>query len=184
MALASILVKLGLDASGFQTGLKRSESAAIQFGTAVQSRLKGYLAGLFSVGMVTAYTKSVIEWADKMQDLSEDFKISTEVLQQWEHAALGTRATVDDFIKSFTFLAKQNKDLNNAEVLTLFNKLAEQFKRGEMSLGQLTEKLGKGAAVLVGPFSNGLQESADELRKMNQLLTGDQVLAISKVADA
>jgi hypothetical protein len=184
MSLASIFVRLGLDASGYQTGLKRAESMTTAWGRTIASNLKGYLGAAFSIGVVTSATRSVLRWADSLQDLSDDLGISTSTLQEWQFAAAGTRATLDDFIKSFQFLAKQRPDLSNEDVLTLFTNTAEQFKRGELTLGQLQERLGRGASVLTGPFKNGLVRAGIAAASLNAILSNDQVKAIADVSDA
>ncbi len=180
MGLASLMVRLGLDATSYNIGLKRAESAATAFG----SRIKAQLGALFSVAALSAFTKAVIDWADKLQDASEDLRISTTTLQEWEQAAVGTRATLDDMIRAYEYLSKQHKELNRDEIFRLFYKLAEQFRTGQIGLAKLNEEFGRGAAILAGPFSKGLLEAADNAKKLHQILAPEQINNIAKVADA
>jgi hypothetical protein len=180
MALASILVRLGLDASGYQTGLKRAESAASKFGSFVKSRL----AATFTVAAFTAAARAAVQWGDKLRDTSDDLKVSARTLQGWEFAANGTRATLDDVIRGFEYLSKLNPDLAPAQVLEKMNKLADAFKRGELSLGELQKNFGRGAAILAGVFNKGLTESAESAERLNLILSDQQVDALARVSDA
>ena len=73
-----ILAKLGLNATGFQSGLKRAESA----GTAFSNSLKTRIAGAFSVAAVATFTKSVIAAADKIGDLADQTGLAVDQIQE------------------------------------------------------------------------------------------------------
>jgi len=86
MALLSLLAKLGLDATGFNQGLKSASREADNFGTRVGASLKGKLAGAFTVGAAVQATRFIINHASKVQDLSEQYDITTTEVQRLSHA--------------------------------------------------------------------------------------------------
>ena len=87
MALFSMLVKLGLDASSFEAGAKKAESTMTGLGRSIIGSVKGQLAAAFSIGAVSAFTHSVIEAADRIGDLSAQFGLTNEQVQKLEIAA-------------------------------------------------------------------------------------------------
>jgi len=179
MGMAAIMVRLGLDASGFKLGMKQAESSASRLGAALKSRLAAY----FSVGAVAMATKSVVSWADKIKDLSDDLGISTRTLQEWEYAAAGTRATIDDFTRAFDFLAKANPQMTTAQIEKEFVRIAEAFRNGEMTLGELEIALGRSSGVLAGPFTNGLKAATEAAAAFNAVLSDDQLDALANASD-
>ncbi len=64
MAIFSLIAKLGLDGSTFETGLKRATSLADKFRYSVSAQLGSAL----SVASVAAFTSKVIETADAIGD--------------------------------------------------------------------------------------------------------------------
>ena len=59
----SILAKLGLDATGFQIGLKRAESGVSKFSKDIGSSLKGQIASAFGAAAITAGIQQAISKA-------------------------------------------------------------------------------------------------------------------------
>lgn len=179
MGLASLMVRLGLDASGYNAGWRQAEGVATRAATNIKSRL----AGMFSVAMFTAAAKAVIGWADNIQDLSDDLGISTRTLQEWQYAAAGTRATLEDFTRAYEYLAKANPSMSSAQVEAEFLRIAEAFKKGEITLGEMENLLGRGAGKLAGPFANGLKDVANEAGRLGAILSEDQIKAMGEVSD-
>jgi hypothetical protein len=179
MGLASLMVRLGLDASGYNAGWRQAEGVATRAATNIKSRL----AGMFSVAMFTAAAKAVIGWADNIQDLSDDLGISTRTLQEWQYAAAGTRATLEDFARAYEYLAKANPSMSSAQVEAEFLRIAEAFKKGEITLGEMENLLGRGAGKLAGPFANGLKDVANEAGRLGAILSEDQIKAMGEVSD-
>ena len=69
-----ILARLGLNATGFQSGMRQAESAS----TAFASKLKT----AFSVAAVGAFAKSIINAADRIGDLTDQTGLAVDQIQE------------------------------------------------------------------------------------------------------
>ena len=78
MAILSLIAKLGLDGSTFETGLKRAKSLTDKFRSSVGAQL----GAAMSVAAVTAFAAKVVQTADAIGDLSEQLNISTDDVQR------------------------------------------------------------------------------------------------------
>lgn len=76
MAQAVIRAKTDLDASGFQKGISAMQSSA--------AKLKGFVAGAFSVGAVAALAKSTISAGGDIADMADNLRVTTDELQALE----------------------------------------------------------------------------------------------------
>jgi len=87
MGILSMLVKLGIDSSQFEMGIKRAQSVGEKFGNSFKSAVTSKLAGALSVAAVTGFAHSVVEAADRVGELSEQLNISTDDVQRFQMAA-------------------------------------------------------------------------------------------------
>jgi len=87
MGILSLLVKLGLDSSAFEMGVKRAQSVGEKFGNSFKSAVTSQLAGALSVAAVTGFAHSVVEAADRVGELSEQLNMSTDDVQKFQMAA-------------------------------------------------------------------------------------------------
>ena len=92
MAIFSLLAKLGLDGTAFETGLKRSQSMAKGIGR----EISGSLAGMFAVDKIAEFGMKAIETAGKLNDLSTRLGVSVEFLQEMQYAAEQSGASLED----------------------------------------------------------------------------------------
>ena len=83
MGSFSLLAKLGFDTTAFEVGAKRAQHAAIKLG----SDIKGQLGVALGAASVIAFSKSVINLADEIGDLSEQMNISTDDVQRLQVVA-------------------------------------------------------------------------------------------------
>jgi hypothetical protein len=97
MGVLSLLVKLGLDASAFEMGVKRAQSVGEKFGNSFKSAVTSKLAGALSVAAIGAFTKNVIQAADQISDLSEQLNLTTDQVQRLQILAGETGVTFDKF---------------------------------------------------------------------------------------
>jgi hypothetical protein len=86
MGLMKLVVSLGIDATQYNAGLKKAESATKSFAAAAGPML----AGVFSVAAVIAWTRAVVNAADEIGDLAEQFEITTDQVQALQAAAAKT----------------------------------------------------------------------------------------------
>ena len=92
-----MLVKLGIDSSQFEMGIKRAQGLGEKFGSTFKGAVAGKLGAALSVAAIAAFTKNVIESADKIQDLSEQLNLSTDQIQRLQILAGETGVTFDKF---------------------------------------------------------------------------------------
>jgi len=97
MGVLSLLVKLGLDASAFEMGVKRAQSVGEKFGSSFKSAVAGKLGAALSVAAIGAFTKNVIQAADQISDLSEQLNLTTDQVQRLQILASETGVTFDKF---------------------------------------------------------------------------------------
>ena len=97
MGILSMLVKLGIDSSQFEMGIKRAQGLGERFGTSFKGAVASKLGAALSVAAVAAFTKNVIESADKIQHLSEQLNLTTDEVQRLQILAGETGVTFDKF---------------------------------------------------------------------------------------
>jgi hypothetical protein len=97
MGILSMLVKLGIDSTQFEMGIKRAQGLGEKFGTTFKGAVASKLGAALSVAAIAAFTKNVIESADKIQDLSEQLNLTTDQIQRLQILAGETGVTFDKF---------------------------------------------------------------------------------------
>jgi hypothetical protein len=94
-----------MDGSHFKAGIKEAESAAKHFGKDVLGELKGQLAAAFGAAAVIEFGKSVIERIKNIKEMSEQFQLTTDQVQEFGAAAIKSGQNVE-------FIAKKLEHLN------------------------------------------------------------------------
>jgi len=97
MGILSMLVKLGIDSTQFEMGIKRAQGLGERFGTTFKGAVASKLGAALSVAAIAAFTKNVIESADRIQDLSEQLNLTTDQIQRLQILAGETGVTFDKF---------------------------------------------------------------------------------------
>jgi hypothetical protein len=87
MGILSLLVKLGIDSTDFEMGVKRAQSVGEKFGNSFKSAVTSRLAGALSVAAVTGFAHSVVQAADNVGELAEQLNMSTDDIQKFQMAA-------------------------------------------------------------------------------------------------
>lgn len=77
MAQAVIRARTDLDASGFQKGISAMQASA--------TKLKGFVAGAFSVGAIATLAKSTISAGGNIADMADNLRVTTDELQALEY---------------------------------------------------------------------------------------------------
>lgn len=104
--MPSLLAVLGLDASSFKAKLQESQKIAGQAGQRMGASLMGPLKealGAFALGVVI---RDAFTAADRMKNLSREFKVSTETVQEWDIAARRVGMTAEDMGNALNKLKK------------------------------------------------------------------------------
>ena len=156
MGVLSLLVKLGVDATQFETGIKRAQSMGEKFGSSFKSAVTNKLAGALSVAAVTGFANSIIKAADDISDLSEQLNVSTDdiqrlqilagetgvafekfssVLIKFEEARLKATSGDVDALNVLKSLGLSLDDLRNAQLsnIELSIRIAEKYKESGRS---------------------------------------------------
>lgn len=173
--------RLGLDGSGFFSTLGKAQGAVGAFGSA--------LAGAFSVGAITAFSKSVLDLAGRLNDVSDALAINVEFLQKFINSAAKSGGGIGDLEKflfesnkarqaaldnptgkeagAFAQLGFTTSDIQSATSQQLIEKIIKAMADGAtpQELNALAEIGGKSAKKLVGGFKDGLDESTGIMAK-------------------
>jgi hypothetical protein len=106
MGILSMLVKLGIDSSQFEMGIKRAQSVGEKFGNSFKSAVTSRLAAALSIAAVTGFAQSVTKAADDISDLSQQLNVSTDDIQRLQTLA---NETGIDFQQFASILEKTSK---------------------------------------------------------------------------
>lgn len=201
--MADLNVKVGLDRSGFQTGLAAMENSARAFG----SKLSGIVAGSFSFAAIGAGFSRAIEQGDAIQDLANRFGIAASSIQEIGNAASLSGGSIEDvaaamnklarnageavsgnenMAKAFERIGLSVTDLQSMSPQDLFMSLSKSVASGQLGMEAFTvaqDLAGRGAATLMETFAMG----PDLIRETGQAMGifGDETtLALSKASDA
>lgn len=98
-------VQVGADATGF----KRTMSGLAGTANNALGGLKSAIAGAFTIGAITAYSKSVISWASNIRDMADSLGVSVEWLQKMSAGAEQFGASMDDVAKTIGNMTKNRQ---------------------------------------------------------------------------
>ena len=126
--MANLNVKVGLDRSGFQTGLAAMENAVQGFG----GKVSGILAGSFSLAAIGAGISRAIDKGDQLQDLANRFGVAASAIQEIGNAASLSGGSVEDVAAAMNKLAR-----NAGEAVGGNKQMAESFAKIGLSTQEL-----------------------------------------------
>ena len=199
----SLLAKLGLDSSSFESGAKRAESISKKFG----KEMTGALATAFSVEKVVQFGLEAVSAAGKLSDLSDRVGVSAGFLQEMQFAAEQTGASLEDVTASieklsvaraqalagsetkmnaFNLLGISVDDLKTLRSEDLFTKIGDTIKNApnpQNLLAPFREIAGKGAGALIPAMIEGLQDTAQKARELGLVMNDNVVASLDDAAD-
>ena len=199
----SLLAKLGLDSSSFESGAKRAESISKKFG----KEMTGALATAFSVEKVVQFGLEAVSAAGKLSDLSDRVGVSAGFLQEMQFAAEQTGASLEDVTASieklsvaraqalagsetkmnaFKLLGISADDLKTLRSEDLFTKIGDTIKNApnpQNLLAPFREIAGKGAGALIPAMIEGLQDTAQKARELGLVMNDNVVASLDDAAD-
>lgn len=174
MAQAVIRARTDLDASGFQKGISAMQASA--------TRLKGFVAGAFSLGAVAAFANASIQYATKFQDFADQVGVTASEAEGFSRALVNVGGSAEKALGILNKLYEAQQNIADEETAAAFLRfgLSADSVRAK-SLPQLLEALGQGidkvgalgaAQELVGNksapvFIAALRQGAAELSKFN-----------------
>jgi hypothetical protein len=130
MAIFSLIAKLGLDGSAYESGLKKASSTTDKFRQSVGSQLGAAL----SVAAIGAFVSKVIQTVDAIGDLSEQLNISTDDVQRLQVLAGQTGVSFEAMAKSITAVSQER-----LKAIEEGGKAREYFKTLGFSVAELND---------------------------------------------
>ena len=131
MAIFSLIAKLGLDGSAYESGLKKASSTTEKFRQSVGSQLGAAL----SVAAIGAFVSKVVQTVDAIGDLSEQLNISTDDVQRLQVLAGQTGVSFEAMAKSITAVSQER-----LKAIEEGGKAREYFKSLGFSVAELNDK--------------------------------------------
>jgi hypothetical protein len=126
--MADLKVKVGVDKSGFTTGLASMENSVKGFGM----KVGGILAGAFAFDKIIQGFSNAIDKGDQLQDLANRFGVAASSLQEIGNAASTSGAGLEDVASAMNKLAK-----NAGAAIGGNEQMAEAFNKIGLSVEQL-----------------------------------------------
>lgn len=167
MGVLSLLVRLGIDSTAFEMGVKRAQSVGEKFGSSFKSAVTSRLAGAFSVAAITGFAHSVAQAADRVGELADQLNISTDDVQKFQMAA-------QLYGVKFEAVASAIARINDARTAAISSEGAQRaaFERLGLSVQQLSDRsLGsEQVLVLLGEKLNANKNNAEMMAAATDLL--------------
>jgi hypothetical protein len=205
MGILSMLVKLGIDSTQFEMGVKRAQSVGEKFGNSFKSAVTSKLAGALSVAAVTAFASSVAKAADDIRDLSKQLNVNTDNIQRLQILASETGVSFEQFasilektakarieatsgdeaqIKRMAALGVSLSDLNNIQIenFDLSQKLVAAYKesgKSAQTTTAITELYGLGlrkAAAALAEYQTTSNRNLFSSKNIDDLAKSNNLL--------
>ncbi len=203
MAIFSLLAKLGLDGTAFETGLKRSQSLAKSIGRDIS----GTVAGVFAVDKLVEFGTQALETAGKLQDLSTQLGVSAEFLQEMKFAADMGGSSLDavstalekitiargkalggdqGLVDAFARFKVSASEIKSAKIEDIFLKIGRAFEGDANPQNLLTpfrELAGKSAGALIPAMASGLSDAANQAHRLGMIMSTDVIDTLDEAND-
>lgn len=190
--MPSLMATLGANISPFMTEMNRAKNSAGNIGGAIGSSFAGMLtsrlAGIASVGSLTALANEAMQLGDRMEELSARTNISTEDLQRLSFGAKLTAGSLETHIAAIEKLsiaqakaktgdkemgaALKGFGMSDAQIadtthlMSTYLMVGERIKGMEIS-GELEKNIraifGKSGSELIAPFKLNLKAEVESL---------------------
>jgi hypothetical protein len=201
--MADLKVKVGVDKSGFTTGLASMENSVKGFGM----KVGGILAGAFAFDKIIQGFSNAIDKGDQLQDLANRFGVAASSLQEIGNAASTSGAGLEDVASAMNKLAKNAGAAigGNEQMAEAFNKiglsveqlqgmtpqdlfmaLSKAVASGTLGMQDFViaqELAGKGAAVLMETLRMGPEVISANGQAMG-VWTDETIARLSEASDA
>lgn len=118
MAQAELKTVASLDDRAFSAGLGQMKSHTDTFGAGL-GRLKGMIAGAFTISAITSFTKSLMNMADDMVTTAETFGLSVESVLALQSAMAGSAVGAEDMMRIFGRLKDSQAEVANKNKIML-----------------------------------------------------------------
>jgi hypothetical protein len=204
-----LLVRLGLDGSGYSLGLKRMESLTARWGRSIRSSLMGYVGAAFSAHMVSRGIRDLVEFGSVVDDLSKRTGMSTDQIQALNYVLSQNGVEINELGASFDRLADSMHEATENETsqaAKAFRQLGidakalqgqnigrvfEDISRSVQSMGNrpevadaLRDLLGRSGGKMIPAMKDGMAGITDEVKRLGAVIDEDLIKKIDKAGDA
>lgn len=191
----SIFVDLLLRDSNYQKGLGKNASATEKFARQATTSLKAVgtgLAAFFTIDAFASITKSSIEAASHLQDLSERLGLSTTDLQRYSAAANLAGVDSDTLETALTKLQTNiangtlgYKNANDAirDLADRIQNAKSQTEAASIANEAFGAKLGAKMIPVLKDGQKGLKALGDEAQRLGAVISSDTIEATDKFGD-
>ncbi len=202
----SLIGRLGLDTSGIATGLSKAQNLFAAGTSRITASVKGQIAAAFGTAAIMAATRSTIQYADEIDNLSKRLNLSTDLLQEWRYAATQSGASAEAVgsfwerliasraqalagnqtaIESFERFGMTLDELRNMPIEQIGARIAEAFRKGnpQQFIDALRQIGGRSATDLISAFAGGMEEFAKQAHSTGQVLEKELIDKIAGIGD-
>jgi hypothetical protein len=196
MTIAQLIVSVGADVSGIQQDIQKAQGSLDGFSKTV--------ANAFSVAAITAFATKVMNFADHMQDLSEQTGIGVEELQAFNFVAEGAGTTIDVLASAITKLSARlaNDDksavrgmerlgidtqkfleMNPADRMFAIAEAASKMGDENERNAALMDLFGKQFQQTIPVFTQDLREATEQAKTFGAVIKEDMIAQIAGMKD-
>ncbi len=167
MGILSMLVKLGIDSSDFEMGVKRAQSLGQKFGSNFKSAVANKLSSAFSVASVKSFADSIVDLADGIDDLAEQLNISTDDVQRFQVLAEESGVKFESIASAITRINDAKTAASKGE-----GRERDAMLRAGFSIQEIQDQSVKGSQALIqlGERLNANRNNADMMAAAADLL--------------
>lgn len=205
-------IQVGGNASGFFATLNQVRAASARLNTQIGAQagnsLKGQVMAFAGGFGIAALTQKTLEYAGRINDLSERLGISTDALQEFDYAARQNGASLEEMTgamqrlavsrqealdnprsdpaRAFAALGISVQQLKNARLEDLFRGVSRAVKDAanpQQVLSEAIAVMGRGAPGVFAAMRSGLSESADEAHRLGLIMQNEVIRALDDVGD-
>lgn len=145
MSLFRIIAKLGIDSSEFNSGLKQASKAAESSMVSSMASVGKSVASAFAIGAIANFSRSVVQAAADVKDLSGQFEESTDNIQAMQVAAKEAGVEINTL----------------GAILARIKKAQAEVVSGDKNATQLFERLGIKPGMSAISIMRSLPEARD-----------------------
>lgn len=211
--MPGLMTFLGLDSSAFDSGLNKAGQKAASAGKSISSSLSSGASSILksfgpalSAGAIIGASKAVLDYAGKIQDLSDRTGISTDALQEWDYALQQSGSSIDSAVGFFEKLMVAKRaamaggekeiaafqkfgltlgDISRMDVDSIGMKISEAVKSGDVEtlIPYLRDVGGRSAGELVAAFKTGLGDLRDAAKEAGAIIDEETISKMDEVGD-
>lgn len=202
--------QLDMDGSGWEKAIRQAGESVDRLSEHQLGHLKSMLASAFSVAVIEEAGRAAVEYGEKIYDTSRRVGETTDMLQALDFAlktnssslesavgvmekfniakskAFGGGAEAEKYAQAFEKMGISLKELGSMSSGQFLIAASEAFKNAgnpQDLVAAFREIGGRGAGDLIPALRNGLKESADEAKRLGQVMDSDIIVLMKMAGD-